>query len=71
MQMAAARTPLLALQEWLGHRDSKTTDVYRHHAPDPTGAAELVERAFPAAAGTNPGTNLNVSRSKAEQQKPL
>jgi integrase len=68
-RMAAAGAPLRALQEWLGHRDPKTTEVYRHYAPDPTGAAALIERAF--AAGTNSGTNLNASRSKTEQVKPL
>ena len=66
--MAAAGAPLRALQEWLGHEDPKTTEVYRHYAPDPTGAAALIERAF---AGTNSGTNLSATGGKTEQQKPL
>ncbi|MGE5235821.1 MAG: tyrosine-type recombinase/integrase [Acidobacteriota bacterium] len=45
-QMAAVGTPLRAIQEWMGHADAKTTEVYRHYAPDPTNGAALVERAF-------------------------
>ncbi|MQA91394.1 MAG: tyrosine-type recombinase/integrase [Gemmatimonas sp.] len=45
-QMAAVGTPLRAIQEWMGHADAKTTEVYRHYAPDPTNGAALVARAF-------------------------
>jgi integrase len=70
-RMAAAGAPLRALQEWLGHKDPKTTEVYRHYAPDPTGAAALVERAFAPQPGANPGANLNATEHKTEQDKPL
>jgi integrase len=56
-QLAAAGTPLRAIQEWMGHADAKTTEIYRHYAPDPTGGAALVERAF--ATGPNLGPKLS------------
>lgn len=43
---AAAGVPLRALQEWMGHRDAKTTQVYADYAPSSEESA-LVERAFP------------------------
>ena len=43
--MAAAGVPLRTLQEWMGHRDFKTTLIYADYQPSPA-EAELVERAF-------------------------
>jgi hypothetical protein len=44
-QMAAAGVPMRTLQEWLGHRDIKTTMIYAdYQASDQE--RELVERAF-------------------------
>ena len=43
--MASSGVPLKALQEWLGHRDSRTTDRYADPAPGQR-EAELVDRAF-------------------------
>jgi integrase len=42
---AAAGVPLRTLQEWMGHRDFKTTLIYADYAPS-AHEAELVERAF-------------------------
>ncbi|MEJ7787870.1 MAG: site-specific integrase [Solirubrobacteraceae bacterium] len=44
-RMAAAGTPLRTLQHWMGHADSKTTQVYAHYQPSP-GEADAVDRAF-------------------------
>ena len=42
---ASAGISLRTLQEWLGHRDFKTTLIYADYAPNPQ-EAELIERAF-------------------------
>jgi integrase len=44
-RMAAAGVPMRTLQEWMGHRDFKTTLIYADYAPS-AGEAELVEVAF-------------------------
>jgi site-specific recombinase XerD len=47
--MAAAGVPMRTLQEWLGHRDIKTTLIYADYAPSAR-EAEWVQRAFAAEA---------------------
>jgi integrase len=54
-RMAAAGAPLRAIQEWMGHSDSRTTQRYADYAPDPSGGAAWAERAFDA--GGNSGGN--------------
>jgi integrase len=44
-RMAAAGVPMRTLQEWMGHRDYKTTLIYADYAPI-AHERELVERAF-------------------------
>jgi integrase len=44
--MAAAGAPLRAIQEWMGHRDYKTTSIYADYAPDATQGRAFAERAF-------------------------
>jgi integrase len=44
-RMAAAGAPLRTLQEWMGHRDFKTTLIYADYQPSER-EAEFIERAF-------------------------
>jgi integrase len=59
----AAGVPMRTLQEWLGHRDIKTTMIYADYQASEH-EHELVERAF---AGTNSGTNLSESEHNSQQ----
>jgi integrase len=47
-RMAAAGAPLRAIQEWMGHRDSRATSLYADYAPDATQGATWAARAFGA-----------------------
>lgn len=59
-RMAAAGAPLRAIQEWMGHRDYKTTSIYADYAPDPTQGATWAARAFgDASRGLNHGLKLS------------
>jgi integrase len=41
--MAGAGAPLRAIQEWMGHRDYKTTSIYADYSPDPSQGARWAE----------------------------
>lgn len=45
-RMVAAGAPLRTIQEWMGHRDYKTTEIYADFAPDPSQEAGWAEAAF-------------------------
>jgi integrase len=51
--MAAVGVPLRTLQEWLGHRDSKTTEVYADYQPS-SRESDWAEAAFPSRAISPP-----------------
>jgi integrase len=44
-RMAGAGTPMRTLQYWMGHADSKTTQIYAHYQPSDQ-EADAVDRAF-------------------------
>jgi hypothetical protein len=47
-RMAAAGVPMRTLQEWMGHRNLATTEIYADDAPDPAYGAAFAEGAFTA-----------------------
>jgi hypothetical protein len=64
--MAAAGVPMRTLQEWMGHRDFKTTLIYADYMPAER-EADLVDRAF-APDGTRSGAQLGAhSEQKCAQ----
>ena len=68
-RMAAAGVPLRTLQEWMGHRDFKTTLVYADYQPDAAREGALVQQAF--ARGPNSGPNLSETDNNSEHRSPL
>jgi integrase len=44
-RMAASGVPMRTLQEWMGHRNLQTTEIYAHYAPQ-AHEQQWVERAF-------------------------
>lgn len=51
--LAASGTPMRTIQEFLGHADSKTTQIYSHYAPSEH-EVELVDAAFATGAEREP-----------------
>ena len=59
--MAAAGVPIRTLQEWLGHRDLATTQIYADYSPG-AHEADMVARAFSPAPRFQQGSNLSESQ---------
>ena len=56
-RLAATGQPIRSIQEFLGHADVKTTQIYMHYAPSER-EVEMVNEAFPPSRrGTIWGTN--------------
>lgn len=57
-RLAASGQPIRSIQEFLGHADSKTTQIYTHYAPSEREVA-MVNDAFASATGNGTGNNLS------------
>ena len=64
--LAASGTPIRTIQEFLGHADSKTTQIYAHYAPSPQ-EVSLVDAAFSCI--TQPGEQIG-EQIEANSQQP-
>jgi|tagenome__1003787_1003787.scaffolds.fasta_scaffold20958641_2 integrase len=72
-RMAAAGVPMRTLQEWMGHRDFKTTLIYADYMPAER-EADLVDRAFARTGpdrGPNWGPNLRKSALSQDEVNRL
>lgn len=64
---ATGEVPMRTLQEWMGHRDLATTQIYADYAPSGS-EGQMVARAF--ARGSNSGSNLSESEGTSDDLKP-
>ncbi|HEY5342281.1 MAG TPA: tyrosine-type recombinase/integrase [Solirubrobacteraceae bacterium] len=62
-RLAASGQPLRTIQEFLGHADSKTTQIYAHYAPSEH-EVQIVNEAFAAPSGEQAGEQPGSSRGK-------
>jgi integrase len=65
-RMAAAGVPMRTLQEWMGHRDLRTTLIYADYAPGAR-EVELVNEAF----ATSLATNLSPTQTNSNPADPV
>jgi integrase len=65
--MAAAGVPLRMLQEWMGHRDYKTTLIYADYAPAGNEVG-LVNTAF--SLGSSAGASHTADSAAADADDP-
>jgi integrase len=67
-RMAASGQPIRSIQEFLGHADVKTTQIYMHYAPSEREVA-MVNEAF-APTGNKAGNKLSETDSNPEAEIP-
>lgn len=64
--LAAAGVPLRTIQEYLGHADAKTTQIYAHYAPSEKEVAMVNEALALDDRGSNLGSNLSETEPNSE-----
>jgi Phage integrase family len=72
-QLAATGQPIRSIQEFLGHADVKTTQIYMHYAPSERDL-RMVNEAFPTRptrpTGSKTGSKLRKAKKNSEQEGP-
>jgi site-specific recombinase XerC len=66
-RVAGTGAPLRTLQEWMGHADAKTTQIYAHYAPSAHEVA-LVNDAFAAEPAAELGYKLGYKLSETHEE---
>jgi integrase len=65
-RLAASGEAMRTIQEFLGHADSETTQIYTHYAPSER-EVDMVNRAFASSStGNNSGNKLSATERKSE-----
>jgi integrase len=69
-RLAASGQPMRTIQEFLGHADAKTTQIYAHYAPSEH-EVQMINDAFaPDTTGNRTGNKLSESEANSDPQKP-
>jgi integrase len=67
--MAGAGVPLRTLQGWMGHADSRTTQIYAHFAPAED-EVQTANRVFPHPGGDIGGDKLSATERNSTPENP-